>query len=158
MCFFFSSSQATSTGGCVVSPNPSIIRNSPSSMKLSNNLKVSSSKNNIVDQLKLNNVTSNVVTSSTLNSNDSIPKLNIKLSGLDYPQVIHNEQHEQIENRNDIGRTESPLPKLTIRMANTHDDNNIVIPKVTIKPVVNPNENIDPTTATVTQLVTPKIY
>lgn len=124
-------------------------------MKSSNILKISSSKSNSSEQLKLNNITSNVVTSSTLNSNDSIPKLNIKLSNTDYPQVIHNEYNEQNETRNDIGRTESPLPKLTIRMANAHDDN-IVIPKVTIKPVVNPNENTDPT-ATGTQLVTPKI-
>lgn len=134
-----------------MSPNSSVVRNSPSSMKSSNNLKVSSSKTNSGDHLKMNNITSNVVTSSTVNSNDSIPKLNIKLSGSDYAQVIHNE-HDQ----NDIGRTESPLPKLTIRMSNTTHDDNIVIPKVKIKPVVNPNDNIDLTTAG-TQLVTPKI-
>lgn len=105
------------------------------------------------EQSKMNNITSTVVTSSTANSNDAIPKLNIKLSNTDYPQVIHNEIDHN-ESRNDIGRTESPLPKLTIRMANPHDEN-IVIPKVTIKPVVNPNENTDPKAEA--QLVTPKI-
>lgn len=95
-----------------------------------------------------------MVTSSTVNSTDSIPKLNIKLSNTDYPQVIHNDV-DASELRNECGRTESPLPKLTIRMANTHDDN-IVIPKVTIKPVVNPNETLDPLAAEA-QLVTPKI-
>lgn len=106
------------------------------------------------EQSKMNNITSNLVTSSTVNSNDSIPKLNIKLSNIEYPQVIHNEI-EQNETRNEIGRTESPLPKLTIRMANSHDES-IVIPKVIIKPVVNPNENTDSTNATA-NLVTPKI-
>lgn len=143
--------QATSTGGCIVSPTSSIVRNSPSTMKSANNLKVTSSKNGGGEQSKLNNITSNVVTSSTANSCDLIPKLNIKLSNMDYPQVILNETEQ-----NESGRTESPLPKLTIRMANTHDDN-IVIPKVTIKPVVNPYENSDPTTITGAQLVTPKI-
>lgn len=113
---------------------------------------MSSSK--IGEQSKLNNITSNVVTSSTINTSESIPKLNIKLSSTDYPQVIHNEL-EQNDIRNEAGRTESPLPKLTIRMTSTHDDN-IVIPKVTIKPVVNPNENSDLTIAAA-QLVTPKI-
>lgn len=94
------------------------------------------------------------MTSSTLNASESIPKLNIKLSSTDYPQVIHNEL-EQNDIRDETGRTESPLPKLTIRMSSTHDDN-IVIPKVTIKPVVNPNENSDPPIAGA-QLVTPKI-
>lgn len=105
------------------------------------------------EQSKVNSITSTVVTSSTVNSNDAIPKLNIKLSNTDYPQVIHNEI-EPNDSRNDSGRTESPLPKLTIRMANAHDEN-IVIPKVIIKPVVNPNENTDPTAEA--QLVTPKI-
>lgn len=66
--------------------------------------------------------------------------------------MIHNEI-ESMDTRNDVGRTASPLPKLTIRMSNTHDDNNIVIPKVIIKPVVNPNEQSDAEA----QLVTPKI-
>lgn len=120
-----------------------------------NNVKVSSSKCSSGDQLKLNSITSNVVTSSTVNSSDAIPKLNIKLSNLDYPQVVHNEI-ESTESRSEISRTASPLPKLTIRMSNTHDDNNIVIPKVTIKPVVNPNDTLDQTNAEA-QLVTPKI-
>lgn len=123
-------------------------------MKLANNLKVSSSKSSIAEQSKLNIITSNIVTSSTANLCESIPKLNIKFSGTDYPQVIHNDT-EHKDTQNEGGRTASPLPKLTIRMANSHDDN-IVIPKVTIKPVVNPNENSD-STNTGAQLVTPKI-
>lgn len=66
-----------------------------------------------------------MVTSSTLTSSDAIPKLNIKLSNTDYPQVIHNETTaNECSSKNDINRTESPLPKLTIR-----------IPKPTEKPL-----------------------
>lgn len=69
--------------------------------------------------------------------------------------MIHSEIDAN-DQRMETGRTESPLPKRTIRKAaNTHDDN-IVIPKVTIKPVVNPNEFADPLNAEA-QLVTPKI-
>lgn len=66
-----------------------------------------------------------MVTSSTLVSSESIPKLNIKLSNIDYPQVIHNETSaNECSSKNDPNRTESPLPKLTIR-----------IPKPTEKPL-----------------------
>lgn len=76
-----------------------------------------SSKNVGGEIAKLNNLTSNVVTSSTLNSSDSIPKLNIKLSSTEYPQVIHNENNtNDCSSKNDTSRTESPLPKLTIRI------------------------------------------
>lgn len=125
--------QATSSGNCVVSPNPaSVVRNSPSMGKSASSSKVSSSSKNSTATAaagestnKLNSITSNVVTSSTLPSNDSIPKLNIKLSSIDYPQVIHNETSaNECNNKTDTNRTESPLPKLTIR-----------IPKPTEKPL-----------------------
>lgn len=116
--------QSTSSGNCVVSPNPaSVVRNSPSLGKSASSSKVSSSsKNNAAAAAgeitnKLNNITSNVVTSSTLpTTNDSTLKLNIKLSNTDYPQVIHNETSANECNiKNDTNRTASPLPKLTIR-------------------------------------------
>lgn len=124
--------QATSSGNCVVSPNPaSVVRNSPLMGKSASSSKVSSSSKNSAAAAagestnKLNSITSNVVTSSTLPSNDSIPKLNIKLSSIEYPQVIHNETSaNECNNKTDTNRTESPLPKLTIR-----------IPKPTEKPL-----------------------
>lgn len=78
----------------------------------------SSKNNNSVEQTKLNSLTSNVVTSSTLlSSSDSIPKLNIKLSNTDYPHVIHTENNtSESSNKYDTSRNESPLPKLTIRI------------------------------------------
>lgn len=112
------------------------MRNSPSLGKSASSSKVSSSSKNIAAAAavaagggeitnKLNNITSNVVTSSTLTSNDSIPKLNIKLSNIDYPQVVHSETSaNECNSKNDTSRTDSPLPKLTIR-----------IPKATEKPL-----------------------
>lgn len=102
------------------------MRNSPSLGKQASSSKVSSSKNNTSGEVtKLNNITSNVVTSSTLIPSDLIPKLNIKLSNTEYPQVIHNEINAiECSSKNDTNRTESPLPKLTIR-----------IPKPTEKPL-----------------------
>lgn len=142
--------KATSTGSCIVSPNTSsMIRSSPSTTRTTSSYKTN--KSGISDQLgKANNSVANIVTSSNANSNDAIPKLNIKLSSADYPQLIHNDETDSASTR-----TGSPLPKLTIRMQSAGDDN-IVIPKVTIKPVVNPNESLD-TTAEPMAKVTPKI-
>lgn len=132
--------KATSTGSCVVSPNTtSVVRNSSSNK---------SSKTNS-EQSKQNNITSSLVTSST-SSGDAIPKINIKLSNTDYPQLIHA----------DSDRSESPLPKLTIRKTMASDDSS-GIPKVTIKSVVKPNEYTDSvsadTSTSSTSVKTPKI-
>lgn len=144
--------KATSTGSCVVSPNvSSISRNSPSSMRNASGFKAST-KTVASDQTKTNNVIVNAVTSSNTSASDAtIPKLNIKLSNADYPQVIHNDETDS-----ESARTASPLPKLTIRMQSAGDDN-IVIPKVTIKPVINPNESSNTTNNETMSKVTPKI-
>lgn len=43
--------------------------------------------------------------------------MNIKLSNTDYPQVIHNDTSgNECSSKNETGRIESPLPKLTIRI------------------------------------------
>lgn len=164
--------KATSTGSCVVSPNSlSIARNSPSSTSIKINSVCTTpkmiSKSNNSEQSKLNNLASSIVSSSTpstatamtsansSNDNNAIPKLNIKLSGSgEYPQVIQNNDMDttKLEQTN---RTGSPLPKFTIRKTGTGDEN-IIIPKVTIKPVVKPNDNADAINAEA-PLVTPKI-
>lgn len=142
--------KATSTGSCIVSPNTSAVRSSPSTTRNASGYKTNN-KTGISDQGKANNSVANTVTSSNANPNDAIPKLNIKLSSADYPQLIHNDETDS-----ESARTGSPLPKLTIRMQSAGDDS-IVIPKVTIKPVINPNESLDTTNAEPTPKVTPKI-
>lgn len=144
--------KATSTGSCVVSPNvSSMSRNSPSIMRNASGFK-SNNKTIASDQTKTNNAIVNAVTSTNASASDAtIPKLNIKLSNADYPQVIHND-----ETNSESARTASPLPKLTIRMQSAGDDN-IVIPKVTIKPVINPNESSNTANNDTMSKVTPKI-
>lgn len=136
--------KSTSTGSCVVSPNTTTnVRNSTSS-KNSVGVKANNKLNS--DQSKQNNSAANMVTSSTSNSGDAIPKLNIKLSSTDYAQLKHG---------GDNDRSESPLPKITIRKTVATDEN-IVIPKVTIKPLVKPNDYSDAMSAEA-PLKTPKI-
>ncbi len=89
----------------------------------------------------------------------TVPKLVVKLP----PKENDNEQNKS-ETYDDSETTATPpqpvdevVPKITIRQIKQSEQNtteNIIIPKVTIRPIINPNNEADDTTET---LITPKI-